>query len=100
MGFWLPRMGPGSAPQSGHGNVRDLDQVLGPLTMAFQGIDMLCDSKWGQNYGWLCVSREAFRVKVEPAPDQPAYGIQLGVALPQPILEGVEAATRPQLFPE
>jgi hypothetical protein len=68
--------------------------------MAFQGIDMLCDSQWGQNHGGLCVSRETFSAKVEPAPDQPACGTQLAVAIPQPILEGVEAATRPQLVPE
>ena len=62
--------------------------------MAFQGIDMLYDSRWGQNSGGL-------RVKAEPAPDQPELRrSELAVVLPQQILEGVGAATRPQLLPE
>ena len=62
--------------------------------MAFQGIDMLYDSRWGQNSGGL-------RVKAEPAPDQPPLRhSELAEALPQPILDGVEAATRPQLLPK
>jgi hypothetical protein len=93
-------MGPGPPSQPSHGYDGDHDQVLGQLTMAFQGIDMLCDSKWGQYHGGLRVSRETHSVNVEPVPDQPAHGNQLAVALTQPILEGVEAATRPQLFPE
>jgi hypothetical protein len=42
--------------------------------MAFQGIDMLCDSKWGQYSCGFRSLAETFSVRVQPAPDQPTYG--------------------------
>jgi hypothetical protein len=41
--------------------------------MAFQGIDMLCDSKWGQYSRRFHSLPETLSVRVEPAPDQPIY---------------------------
>jgi hypothetical protein len=70
--------------------------------MALQGIDMLCDSKWGQiPAGSTSVSD----IDVERNRRARTRSITLrhsesaAVAL-QRLIEGVGAATRPQLLPE
>jgi hypothetical protein len=60
--------------------------------MALQGIDMLCDSNWGQNPGGL---------PSEPASTSTSLiDLELSQAFQQQVSEGVEAAQRPQLLSE
>jgi hypothetical protein len=56
--------------------------------MALQGIDMLCDSKWGQTLGGLASEH------AHPSSNLPQS--KLPEAVMQQIPEGVEADTRPQ----
>jgi hypothetical protein len=60
--------------------------------MALQGIDMLCDSKWGQNPGGL---------PSEPASTLTSLSdLELSQAFQQQVSEGLEIPQEPQLFPE
>jgi hypothetical protein len=65
--------------------------------MAFQGIDMLYDSKVGQHSGGLYASLATLCVSVEPASTSTNLRqSELAVSESPQVTEGVEAAKRPQ----
>jgi hypothetical protein len=65
--------------------------------MAFQGIDMLYDSKVGQQSGGLYASLATLYVNVEPASRSTKIRhSELTISDPSQVTEGVEAAKRLQ----
>lgn len=70
--------------------------------MALQGIDMLCDSKWGQNpAGSTSLSDFDVERKRRARPRSITLRhSESAAAVLQRLLEGVGATPRPQLLPE